>query len=97
MRYTKSYYKQFLHSYAGNCGKNRCSCKYGGKKSDGITKNIHVTVNCISIYYLVNRLEWFDPTDGGCKVEVKVTQICWIKPTTSQVKLNTDGSDLTIP
>ncbi|WMV45633.1 hypothetical protein MTR67_039018 [Solanum verrucosum] len=87
-----------------NLWKNRCSAKYGGKKSSSssvkymILKDILHLLNTV-FPYICWPAQWTEVVDliASCKHDVKVTCVTWKTPPPSSYKLNTDGSALHNP
>ncbi|WMV58521.1 hypothetical protein MTR67_051906 [Solanum verrucosum] len=87
-----------------NLWKNRCSTKYGGRKSS-ITRVKYMILKDIlqllrSVFpYILWPLQWTEVVDviETCKHDIKVTSIRWKTPPPTRYKLNTDGSALHNP
>jgi len=95
--------KLFLHSLpiitCWNLWKDRCSAKYGGKKSSIIRVKFLIQKDIIMLLhiafpYLQWPEDWHDLINymEACKHEITITQVNWKTPPTDIFKLNTDGS-----
>lgn len=87
-----------------NLWKNRCAKKYGDKRSN--TSRVIYSISKDITHLLITAfpqikwpLRWTDLMSmvEHCKHEIKVTKVCWTKPSAPWVKLNTDGSALENP
>ncbi|WMV32966.1 hypothetical protein MTR67_026351 [Solanum verrucosum] len=87
-----------------NLWKNRCSAKYGNKKSSisrvkfMVLKDILHMLNT-AFLYIQWPLKWPEVVDiiESCKHDVKVTSVIWKTPPRNRYKLNTDSSALHNP
>ncbi|KAK4717860.1 hypothetical protein R3W88_016198 [Solanum pinnatisectum] len=87
-----------------NLWKNRCSAKYGGKKSS--ISRVHFMILKDSNYllqiaypYIQWPMNWKDVMKiiEECRHDIIVTPVTWEKRPPNSYKLNTDGSALTNP